>query len=310
MNKLPEVLWRNNRVPRIVLGTAQLGMHYGIANTQGQPTVQQAQELIDAVWQHGITFFDTAQAYGDSEAILGQSLRQAGRAEDAHIVSKLSPDLDPASGCLIEHAIDGSCERLGIHCLWGLLLHRPAWLNRWDEGLGDILCAMRDRGRITYLGVSVYSVEEALSALEHPAIDILQVPCNVWDQRMKTAGIFERAHRLKKLCFIRSIYLQGLLTLAPEEVAARLPGAHRAARRWHELVLEYDTSPARLAMRFAKALDVPLVIGAETVQQINDTISLLNEPPLEREIIEIINCEMSPWINESILNPSQWSSEA
>jgi aryl-alcohol dehydrogenase-like predicted oxidoreductase len=309
MKDLFYIRWRDNRVSRIVLGTAQLGMHYGIANMQGQPTGEQAREIINAAWQQGITFFDTAQAYGNSEDVLGKVLRQLGIADDANIISKLSPDLDLASTTAIKQAIDNSCKRLGSTCLWGMLLHRAEWLFRWGEGLGDALYAARDNGRIKYIGVSVYSVAEAHRALEHPAIDVIQIPCNAWDQRMKTAGIFEIAKSMDKLCFIRSIYLQGLLALSPESVAARLPHAQTAARKWHKLAAQYNIAPVTFAMRFARSLDLPLVIGAETLQQLRDNISLLKEAPLENKIIESIQRKMSLLVNDSILNPSQWNRE-
>ena len=57
---------------RLVLGTAQLGMDYGIANTQGRPAFEEAVELVRCYWERGVREFDTAQDYGDSEKILGR----------------------------------------------------------------------------------------------------------------------------------------------------------------------------------------------------------------------------------------------
>ena len=56
---------------RLVLGTAQLGMNYGIANQTGKPELATARNIVRTAWEGGIRCFDTAQGYGDSERILG-----------------------------------------------------------------------------------------------------------------------------------------------------------------------------------------------------------------------------------------------
>ena len=56
---------------RLTLGTAQLGLRYGIANRAGRPDDATAAALLDRAWDLGIRSFDTARAYGDAEARLG-----------------------------------------------------------------------------------------------------------------------------------------------------------------------------------------------------------------------------------------------
>jgi len=53
----------------LVLGTAQLGLPYGIANQTGQPDQVVATAIIREAWNQGIREFDTAQGYGDSEQV-------------------------------------------------------------------------------------------------------------------------------------------------------------------------------------------------------------------------------------------------
>ncbi|MEN9561731.1 MAG: hypothetical protein RIQ56_1004, partial [Candidatus Parcubacteria bacterium] len=55
---------------KLVLGTVQLGMSYGIGNFSGQPSRAQALEIIDRAWEAGIRTFDTAAAYGEAEIVL------------------------------------------------------------------------------------------------------------------------------------------------------------------------------------------------------------------------------------------------
>ena len=59
-------------INRLVLGTAQLGTNYGIANRMGKPDFDTAEAIIKTTWDAGIREFDTAQGYGDSEQVLGE----------------------------------------------------------------------------------------------------------------------------------------------------------------------------------------------------------------------------------------------
>jgi aryl-alcohol dehydrogenase-like predicted oxidoreductase len=187
-----------------------------------------------------------------------------------------------------------------------MMLHRAAWLEYWNDGLGNVLREKKKQGLIRYLGVSVYSVQDALKSIDHPDIDIIQIPCNAWDQRMRIENVFNQALKNGKLCFVRSIYLQGLLSMDVDAVKQKLPHALEASKRWHELSLDFGSSPMQLAARFAASLPAPCVIGAESIEQVNDNNELFSAPPLSSEEIERIYIAMAPLINEDIYNPAKW----
>ena len=54
------------------LGTAQLGLKYGIANRVGMLSTRQAFEILDAAWRNDIHALDTAPSYGKSEERIGK----------------------------------------------------------------------------------------------------------------------------------------------------------------------------------------------------------------------------------------------
>jgi len=288
-----------------VLGTAQLGMDYGIANVQGQPGKQLAFKIIETVWKNGINCFDTAQGYGASESILGKALKQLGINSEVKIISKLSPPLQFADEKGVEQAIENSIQNLRIDQLWCMRLHLGKWLDDWDKGGRALLCA-KEKGLIRYLGVSVYGVEEARRALRHPDIQVIQIPCNMWDQSMLEEGIFSLAEKMGKLCFVRSIYLQGLLLMSPSQVAEKLPQAADASRKWFELAETMKSTPKELAFRFALSLNCPLVVGAETVKQAEENIKLSQQRSLSKEQIEQIRQTIAPLVDARITNPCLW----
>jgi len=297
--------WRNCRIPRMVLGTAQMGMPYGIANTNtGSPSASAAREVVAAAWECGVRFFDTAQAYGESERFLGTAIGSLA-VEGAHLISKLHPALDPADARAILRSVEESVERLG-RPLWAMLLHQPVWLAAWDRGLGEALGEAQRQGLVKHLGASVYTVEEARSVLAHPAMEMVQAPASAWDQRMLRDGIFNLAAAEDKLCFVRSIYLQGLLLLPAGRVAKRLAFARGASEQWERLARRYGMAAGELAVRCALSLPVPAVVGMETADQVRENARLFALEPLSKSELDEIHTTMAAVLDERTLNPSSW----
>ena len=168
---------------RLVLGTAQLGMIYGIANKSGRPRSDLAEKIVQTAWEKGIKEYDTAQGYGESEQVLGKAIRSLGLNAEARIISKLHPDLDHLDKATLEQAAIKSISVLNVSCLHGLMLHREKYLELWEKGLGEILQSFIVKGLTQHLGASVYSPEKAVLALQTEGISIVQMPSNLLDRR-------------------------------------------------------------------------------------------------------------------------------
>ena len=73
---------------QLILGTVQLGLDYGINNDVGKPSVEKSFEILDYAFNNGISILDTANAYGDSEKIIGNYMKKTGN--EFKISTKLS----------------------------------------------------------------------------------------------------------------------------------------------------------------------------------------------------------------------------
>ena len=62
-------------ISRFMLGTVQLGLNYGMANTTGKPSEETAHEILRTAHDVGVTVLDTAAAYGTSEEVVGSYLK-------------------------------------------------------------------------------------------------------------------------------------------------------------------------------------------------------------------------------------------
>src|SRR3954465_285642 len=103
----------------LVLGTAHLGMHYGIRNRTGAPAGREAIEMVRMAWERGVRMFDTAPAYRASEQALGAALSDLGLSREAFVVSKVAGAFvrDPRS---LEASVEATLSRLRVPQLWGL----------------------------------------------------------------------------------------------------------------------------------------------------------------------------------------------
>src|SRR5262249_49070854 len=112
------------RIRKLALGGAQFGMRYGIANTSGQPPNAAVDQILRRANEFGISMIDTAEAYGDSEAILG---RLVGHNAHIRIVTKTHPirtdfvEQDHVKSVI--DAFDASLRRLDRGTVYGLLVH-------------------------------------------------------------------------------------------------------------------------------------------------------------------------------------------
>lgn len=309
----------------LVVGTAQLGGAYGITNEGREPTDDLALEIVRTAVRHGVTLFDTARAYGESERRLGAALVSpsvsgappvGGR--DVQVITKLTP-LDDVPGDAdrrwLANAVDASlfrsCRELGLSSLPIVLLHRAADRLRWRGQVWKRLLALRDQGIIGTLGVSVSTPGEALDALHDPDVRVLQIPFNLLDWRWKKRGVDE-ATRLRPDVTIhaRSPLLQGLLASANAAHWPKTPGIEAQA-----IVARLE----RIAQRLGREslLDLALayvrshpwihgiVTGFATAAQLVEAVRLFELPLLAAHEIEWIEAERGVYPVE-LLDPARW----
>ena len=63
---------------KLMLGTVQFGMNYGVANTTGKPSFETVKAILKEAYDGGINALDTAPEYGDSEEVIGKALKELG----------------------------------------------------------------------------------------------------------------------------------------------------------------------------------------------------------------------------------------
>ena len=91
-----------NYANKLVLGTVQFGLDYGVNNQSGQVQQSEVNKILQLAKESGIKKIDTSSAYGTSESVLGKSLSENNL--QFHIISKYPQSENPAGkggGCHI-----------------------------------------------------------------------------------------------------------------------------------------------------------------------------------------------------------------
>ncbi len=285
---------------RLVLGTAQFGLPYGIANRTGQIDREQAQAILRLARERGVDTLDTAIAYGSSEAVLGE----VGVA-DWNVITKLPPVPDDADdvGGWVRAQIEGSLQRLRIERLHGVLLHRPSQLLEARGGaFANALAEIKAEGRVRNIGISVYQPNELDSVMPHLACDIVQAPFNLLDRRMIDSGWMQRLQALGCEVHLRSAFLQGLLLMRASERPAQFERWAPLWQRWQAWLQEHNIEPLQACLRFALQASgsARIVVGVDSARHLVQILDAVDGP------LPALPDELRT-DDPALLNPSLWT---
>jgi len=237
-------------VSRIGFGAWAIGADWG------QVTEADAMATLHAAVDDGVTFFDTADVYGDgrSERLLAQLCRER-PSVDIKVATKVGRRLSPhvASGYTaknMESFVDRSLLNLGTETLDLVQLHCPPTDVYYDAALFAGLDDMVQRGKIRHYGVSVERVEEALKAIEYPGVETVQIVFNILRQR--PAELFFREAVKRDIGVIVRVPLaSGLLTGKMTAATTFSADDHRTYNRHGEA---FDVGETFAGIDFATGL--------------------------------------------------------
>ncbi|GAA2726662.1 aldo/keto reductase [Cellulomonas aerilata] len=179
------VLGRTGRQVGVVgLGLWQLGGDWG------EVADDDAFALLDAAVESGVTFLDTADVYGDgrSESLLGRFLAQRSGGPQLTVATKMGRRANPhVADAYTLDAFRGWTDRsranLGVDTLDLVQLHCPPTEVYSRDETYDALDTLVQEGRVAAYGVSVETVDEALTAIARPNVASVQIILNVFRRK-------------------------------------------------------------------------------------------------------------------------------
>ena len=289
---------------KVALGTVQFGVNYGISNKAGKTSQAEVGAILAAAEKYGVSVIDTATLYGDSEAVLGQTLPPN---SSFNIVTKTSQFakqmLDEADAQHLEDTFHSSLSKLGRSSVYGLLAHRvdDLFLPGGDL-LMDRLLKLKQDGLVSKVGVSVYSGSQIDQLMDRFKIDLIQLPINVMDQRLLQSGHLQKLKSAGVEIHARSIFLQGLLLMELQNVPEYFDVIRKNLESYHHFIRARGLTPIQAALGF--------VLGLQEIDQVicgvNNALQL--GEICEAAQVEVDSNELAEFAiaDESIVNPALW----
>ena len=270
-----------------------------------------ATEILGAAGEAGINFFDNAEAYagGESERIMGDSLRELGWPRHSYVISTkvfwgIHGDVVNMRNTLnrkyLMHAVDGSLERFGMDFVDLLFCHRPDPGTPIEEtvwAMSDIVSA----GKALYWGTSEWSAADIRAAWEiaerhHLHKPVMEQPQYNLLERAKVEREYARLYDDIGLGLTTwSPLASGVLTGkyvdgVPDDSRAALPGygwlrdqltdeeTNGAVRKLAAVAADLGVTPAQLAIAWCvRNPHVSTVItGASRMEQLQDNLGALD----------------------------------
>jgi len=212
-------------------------------------STEDAVAIIRRAYEGGINFFDTANAYSDSEHKLGIALEGI---RDKVIIASKSMGKDYAT--VLSH-IEKSLRTLKTDYLDLFQFHMVTEMLDFDDPNGIYAAALeaKRRGWIRHIGVTTHRIDLAFELIESGKFETLQYPFSY----ISHPRDFELVQRCRELD-VGFIAMKGLAG-----------GMLNNARACHVFMAEYD--------------NVVPIWGVQTMAQINEWLALAAEDPVMDE---------------------------
>jgi aryl-alcohol dehydrogenase-like predicted oxidoreductase len=285
------------------LGTWQLGGDWGDVDDAA------AEAVLETALDAGVTLLDTADVYGDGRSEQRIRTALAARADRPFVATKAGRRADPFTAEQytrdnLRAWIDRSRRNLGVQTLDLVQLHTPPPAVYSDQRVYDALDSFVADGAIAAYGVSVETVAEGLTALEHPGVQSIQVILNIF-RRKPLEQLLPAAARAGVGILARVPLASGLLTGKYDESTTFPADDHRNFNRHGEAFDVGETFagvPFEVGVRAAREVaeiagDVPtaafalrwvidqpgvttVIPGARNPEQVRGNVAAADLPPL------------------------------
>ncbi len=286
---------------RLALGTVQFGLNYGVANRSGQVSRSTAKAMLALALDGGVNMLDTAVAYGESEACLGEV-----GTDGFKVVSKLPavPEVCPDVDAWVQAQITMSLARLGVKGLYGLLLHRPDQLLAANGmALYMALLRLKEAGTVQKIGISIYAPDQLAGLASRFHFDIVQAPLNLVDRRLHASGWLQKLKDADVEVHTRSAFLQGLLLMPRAGIPEQFARWTVLWRNWHEWLEAHGADAVKACLAYPLSLPEVdrVVVGADSLSQLAQIIDAARAPCPDS--LPDLRCG-----DQELINPALWPS--
>jgi len=289
---------------KIALGTVQFGIDYGISNIHGQTSELKVRKILQYAQSSKISMLDTASLYGSSEHVIGNFTDND---YNWDIVTKTpqfsSAFINSTHVQKLKESFDRSLSRLNKKYLYGLLLHScDDLLKPGGHLLFEEMERFRSIGLVEKIGVSLYSDNQINTVLDKFKIDLVQLPINIFSQKLLLNGWLKKLKDMNVEIHARSVFLQGLLLMDENLIPPYFSPIKNKFDEFYRFSKELGLSKIELALGFVNNIDEidKIIVGVDNVDQLEEIVlaSRVNIKKIDFSGIPIDYCKYT--------NPSLW----
>ena len=299
----------NLQVSEISLGTVELGMDYGIP-AQGahrRPSKVDAARLLNRALDLGVNLIDTAQAYGESEAIIGRALKS--RRNEYNLATKISSlSWDGYTGRELRERVEGSIAEslrtLQTDIIDLLYIHNATPELIQCGEIVEIMQRAQRAGYARFIGTTTYGEAAPLAVLKDGHFDCVQIAYNLLDRQFEER-VLPLAKKNDVGVVIRSVLLKGALTHRYAHLPEELRELRTAVNQVNSLRDTQDTSLPELAYRFVLAHPAvsTALVGTSRVHELEEIVSFAGGDPLPSKLLDNLREIV---VSPDQINPGTW----
>ncbi len=284
---------------KVILGSAQFMQGYGIANNPDNYSIEEMHKVLDYSSRIGIDTIDTAHAYGNTEKILGDY-----GVDSFKIITKIPKQEQKSkrSQVWIASKLEESLKNLQVESIHCLHLHNPKdILTSEGKKIVSQLKELKKNGLIQNIGFSLYNSDQLEELLSIMTPDIVQVPFNVFDRRMIENGTINNLYDQDISIHIRSIFLQGLLIMKPEDRPDYFKKWGALFKKWDMFNDHKSLNKVKNSFNFSMNIKniQNVIIGVDDIEQLQALYQCYEARDL------VLPLELSS-NDENLLDPRKW----
>jgi aryl-alcohol dehydrogenase-like predicted oxidoreductase len=285
---------------KLILGTVQFGLKYGINNNIGKPSNDEVLSLLKVAYNSGIRFLDTAEAYGNAHQLIGNyhNIRDNSKFK---IITKFPHDIKHN---LIKSKVIEYLNLMKVNTLDVIMFHSFDSFKSNYNAL-KTLSELKSNVLINNIGVSVYTNTQLESLLNEDLITVVQLPFNLLDNFSVRGDLINRLKEKGKVIHTRSAFLQGLFFKKSTDDISIVQALKPHLETLNKIAKKQGCSMEALALSYCiKQNNIDnVIIGVDSISQLNANIKAASYEVNEEAFECINNIDVE---NLDLLNPSLW----
>ncbi|KAH7906993.1 NADP-dependent oxidoreductase domain-containing protein [Hygrophoropsis aurantiaca] len=277
-------------------------------------------KVLDAAYENGCTFWDTANIYGGSEELIGKWFKRTGKRNEIFLATKFGVDFNRPSGVNgspegVKAAFERSLQRLGVDKVDLYYLHRPdpdVPIEVTVRAMGELV----DSGQVKYLGLSECTADTLRRAQKTRPIAAVQVEYSPFTLDIENLNILATSRELGIKIIAYSPLGRGLITgqykspddfeegdfrrMVPRYSHENFPNILKLADNLQAIGKQYNATAGQVALAWllAQGDDVIPIPGTKKIKYLNENLNAVKvqlSPESVKEIRTI--AEKADWAN-------------